>query len=825
MSNIFKDFAPNYWDAGLPVIPLKRWDSPGKGRGKAPILNEWTTYSAVMPSEAMRAHWMMTYPESNIGLPFGPASGLCAIDIDTEDQALIDAIRNALPNSPWVRVGKKGMGLIYRWSGQPNFKLRDNENQSLVEFLGQGNQMVMPPSIHPDTERPYVSDTNLWEVLDKIQPLPTDLERVLRVALEPILGERGYSLAQTGRSGPMDVVPQGERDIQMVRHAGYLARVVMGIDKTNKFNLGEAMMHMRHWVENFTATSSGDDMDPEKGVAKLVEFLLKDVEKGKTLPEGWDTGLTQEQRDHPAIAEMIKKNEIQRWTISKASDWIAEKILEQPDDRDWAIARVMELTSMIARDENFSEFEFKTLIPILQKAAADAGMKLTKPDLSSAFKSARRGDEEMAADHEAIARQVFDEMNQGGELKFDQGRFWQWNGSCWEELSDNYVYMQVAMRIKGNVLAKRHNDYVSLTKTIAKIAESPLIEQFEDGINFANGFLDANLILHEHSPKYGKTFTLPFNYIPERATEAHKWFDYLEQSWGDDADYSDKVAALQEAFAVTMFGKGPSYQRAILLHGKAHTGKTQALNVLSSLMPPGAQCSISPTDWGEKFHIVKLVGKALNVCGELPETGSIAGDRFKEVIEGGIQSDSYKGKDIFEFRPMATHWFASNFLPKSADSSSGFSRRWLIFDFNRPVKASEKIIDFHKILIAEEREAIAAWAVLGLARVVAQKGFTECASHKLRLNQVVRGNNSVAAFLQSNDKIRASTGDVADTRTCFDAYVWYMKDVSRGFSVSYERFMNMLGELGHECEPWVDATGVTRHRTKDMKIITPVLPK
>src|SRR3546814_2267585 len=86
-----------------------------------------------MPSLSIQQLWLSNYPENNVGLPLGGASGLCAIDIDTEDQELVDAILGALPTSPWVRVGKKGMGLIYRWSGQKNFKLRDKDNKSIVE--------------------------------------------------------------------------------------------------------------------------------------------------------------------------------------------------------------------------------------------------------------------------------------------------------------------------------------------------------------------------------------------------------------------------------------------------------------------------------------------------------------------------------------------------------------------------------------------------------------------------------------------------------------------------------------------------------------------
>src|SRR5438874_9105881 len=98
MTNIFRENAQHYWVVGIPAMPLKV-------RSKAPILSEWTQYSTQMPSSAIRNHWLDTYPNSNIGFPFGASSGLCAIDIDTEDEALVELILAILPKSPWVRKG------------------------------------------------------------------------------------------------------------------------------------------------------------------------------------------------------------------------------------------------------------------------------------------------------------------------------------------------------------------------------------------------------------------------------------------------------------------------------------------------------------------------------------------------------------------------------------------------------------------------------------------------------------------------------------------------------------------------------------------------
>jgi len=242
-------------------------------------------------------------------------------------------------------------------------------------------------------------------------------------------------------------------------------------------------------------------------------------------------------------------------------------------------------------------------------------------------------------------------------------------------------------------------------------------------------------------------------------------------------------------------------------------------------MPPEAQCSVTPVLWGERFQLVSMVGKTLNVCGELPEESVIDGRVFKEVIEGTRQQTEFKGMQVFDFRPKAAQWFAGNHLPRSRDTSQGFVRRWLIFDFTRVVPESQRIIEFHKILIAEEREAIAAWAVQGLKRLTRQRDYTQPASHKMRLNQVKRANNTVAAFLQSSDRVFVSPGARAPARAVFDQYTDYMKNVSRGWSVTYERFIQMLDDLGHDCPTYTDGVGMLQQEVVGVEVRQSILPQ
>lgn len=793
---IFAEHAPKYWAAGLPVIPLKPFDSGQKGAGKAPILNDWPKFGSVMPTETEKQVWLSSYPDCNIGLPFGSASGLCAIDIDTTDEALIKALLEILPPSPWVRVGAKGMGLIYKWSGQRNFKLSSQEDGMICEFLGLGNQMVVPPSIHPTTQKPYTSNAHLYDVMDKIVALPDDIDTQLR----ELLGTKGFEVAKGTRSGPVDVVPEGERDVQMIRHAGYLARVVLGMDKAAQFSLQAAIDHMTHWVRQFTATvGSGDDMDPGKGIAKLFEFLIKDLDKGKSMPEGWDAELTEFWLANESVKMLMEKNEVSRWTIVKARNWLREKLAEKPGDDDWAMLRVQELLTLVAKDDKFSEMDFRALTGFIQKFAGSEEMKLGKSDLLQGYKAAKNEAEggEDWEDHETIARVVLEQIERVGEIRFDKDKFWQWNGSCFKHVSHEEIYMLIANNIKGSKLVQRHNDYASVTKVLERMCRKTLIEKEENGINFANGWVNETLGIDDHSAKYGATFTLPFEYKPELASRANRFFEFLGDCWGNEPDFQERVQSLQEAFAATLMGIATDYQRAFLLVGKAGTGKTVLLDILRSLLPPEAVASLSPEEWSKQFSQVTLIGRVANICAELPEAGAISGSIFKQVVEGSPQQVDYKGRDKFIYMPIAAHWFGSNFMPTSKDSSKGFTRRWQFWDFKNVVPEHLRVKNLAASIVADEREAIAAWALEGLPRLKKQGDYTKSASHNFRMEQLRRINNSVKAFFDSNKNIAREEGKSTMARDLYDLYTFHQKDIGRGASVTFERYIQMLEDLDY----------------------------
>lgn len=75
---IFSNEAPKYWVLGKPAIPLR-------AGFKNPWIEAWQVYADRTPNERERQLWLNTKGNGNIGLPMGAASGIVAIDVDSDD--------------------------------------------------------------------------------------------------------------------------------------------------------------------------------------------------------------------------------------------------------------------------------------------------------------------------------------------------------------------------------------------------------------------------------------------------------------------------------------------------------------------------------------------------------------------------------------------------------------------------------------------------------------------------------------------------------------------------------------------------------------------
>lgn len=144
-----------YYELGFSVIPVV---------GKATYEKEWSRWCVERQPEKLIDAYEARYklPQYGIGLCLGPASGLVALDVDSESQDILDFVAATVPPSPVRKRGSKGYTAFYRpgkgIATANAFRKNQGRNKKDIEgieVLYTGRQTVLPPSYNPDAERPY----------------------------------------------------------------------------------------------------------------------------------------------------------------------------------------------------------------------------------------------------------------------------------------------------------------------------------------------------------------------------------------------------------------------------------------------------------------------------------------------------------------------------------------------------------------------------------------------------------------------------------------------------------------------------------------------
>lgn len=148
---------------GFHIVPIE----PGR---KFPSSNDWGNTAITDPDKA--EDFYKQNPTWNIGAALGP-SNLCSLDIDCEEsfQTVLDEFGidpQELWKYPTIQGRDKGRRLMFRVPADVslpytklNWKREDDPSKSYTVFElraacdGKQRQDALPPSVHPDTGKPY----------------------------------------------------------------------------------------------------------------------------------------------------------------------------------------------------------------------------------------------------------------------------------------------------------------------------------------------------------------------------------------------------------------------------------------------------------------------------------------------------------------------------------------------------------------------------------------------------------------------------------------------------------------------------------------------
>ena len=132
-------------ELGLPVIPLYP-------RSKVPRIRRWQERGTTDTDTILG--WFKGRPDDNLGLLTG--KGIVALDLDAggfESYARLTEKWGQFPETATAETGSGGKHILLRVSRPVRNRVRVLDG---VDIRGDGGQIVVAPSIHPETGKPYV---------------------------------------------------------------------------------------------------------------------------------------------------------------------------------------------------------------------------------------------------------------------------------------------------------------------------------------------------------------------------------------------------------------------------------------------------------------------------------------------------------------------------------------------------------------------------------------------------------------------------------------------------------------------------------------------
>jgi hypothetical protein len=196
----------------LPVFPLKP-------RDKIPLIAKADggngCHDATCDPDQIRA-WWRRWPTANVGVATGAA--LWVLDLDGQDA--LDWISDLEDQHRWLTPGpasqtRRGVHLLF--APDPRVKGSNGTLGPGVDVKAAGGYVVVPPSIHPDTGRPYrwLPARDPWSV-----PLPEAPAWLLDL-LDPPKAARTAAPRATPRPTTTPYVAKAfERELEAVALAG-----------------------------------------------------------------------------------------------------------------------------------------------------------------------------------------------------------------------------------------------------------------------------------------------------------------------------------------------------------------------------------------------------------------------------------------------------------------------------------------------------------------------------------------------------------------------------------------------------------------------------
>ena len=339
---------------------------------------------------------------------------------------------------------------------------------------------------------------------------------------------------------------------------------------------------------------------------------------------------------------------------------------------------------------------------------------------------------------------------------------------------------------------------VSQVVELCKIDTYIRREDFEEDPNIVvmkNGVYDLTTDeFKRFSPSYNSKSQIPVKYSPK--AECPNITKFL----GEVVDKQD-IPKLIELPGYCLLKSMP-IARLVILAGVGENGKSVYLRLLGAFLGNENISSISLQKLAQDgFRTAELYGKLANLCGDIPGTLIKDVGVIKTLTGQDPITAERKYRDPFQYTNFAKPVFSANKVPPTIEDTRALHRRMVIIKFPNIFSREDPKTDINlleKLITPEELSGFFNFAIAGLKRFLAQKGFSNEKPVEERRIEYMRESNPVQYFATGFvDKKRDSwitKGQV------YDAYVslcvkldkipvantWFSREVRRFLPYTYE---------------------------------------
>ena len=697
-----------YVQLGLPIIPFCSWNHEGikpnsmhatkicKCKGKVPLI-KWRDHEETTLQDI--TDWKNEFQAYNIGMAMGGKTGYIGIDIDgAEGETILAELQQGrkLPET-WEFTSGAGRRLIYAIPKGLETKKSVNTGKGVhteCSILADGQVTVLPPSIHHTGKR--------YQWVAGKSPMESDC------AMAP--------------QWLIDLV-RADKPIKEKRAEKKIDEFTINLEQKGKTHLAD--MSAAFCCEEFSAEMP-DTVAQAK--AKNVKSKKKE-ETTKSWMQMMQETVSEGGRNNAMtkfIGSLLSEEFIRRTGKDSALMYIRsynEKCLDPPLNEEEYLPQL----EAFWEQESMKDAEYK-------KSGKKQKIAWIVPDMVESLKSKL---------NELGLTYVFDIGQKSAYYCKDNIGPWIEDLDCSRLRQIFYDLVQSdAWGMPEWARPSYAEEIIKVLKDNATVTQLRSQNIFvEDGTRSdLDQYLPVDGKLLDWRTGEIKPWNIDFltlanfeiGYDPE--AKCPYWEKYMEE-WLPDENARN---FLQEFLGEALLPKPDADGKFVILVGGGANGKSMCMNAIEDIF--GNTCTSQELGRLQaRFGASKLYGKRLNICSEI-EDGSgylSAPGVIKRLVTGETMDIEFKGKDCFDYRPIASHIFSCNTLPRVKDKSQGWYRRQVVIPFVRTFEARADVAYEMNRHIKEERAGIFNWLLEGLRRK-SKRGYYKISDSMNKVQEKVR---------------------------------------------------------------------------------------